>query len=317
MADRYSEVEISPEEMASLTKQPTKPAQTTESDTTKNAEPGEDTKQATVPEAKAAKEEPTPTKDAEPATRQAETSQQPESPTAEDQPFKFEHDGKSYSRTDLVSALSDSLNKADWQKTTTQKAQALAAAKDLLELILEDADEFEELVTDSKKFTKLVDKAKSVLPDIEEAYTPARFRDKDGKAATVPPEVQELKAEVDAIKRKQSEEAIAVEFADFTTKHEDYFKDGKAIDPFLKYMDDNHLTNFDAAYKQYRYDDLQEELAKMKKLNKNREKNASVSVQSGERSGVKETKSPPKTRTDYKQIKADDPDIKAYGLIKG
>jgi len=269
MVDNYGQVEISPEEIASLS------SETTQSP--KEVQP----------------QEPNPEKE----EVKTETSESDESSANEQEADGFEIDGKIYSEEDILNWMKDSKNKSDWTKSNTHKAQDLARWNKFSKMYGDD-QAFKEYILDyfyddQETLQKLGFNDLGNLDPQEEF-----MEESEPVKEPVDPRINSIDERLSNIEVENNVKVLERELDMIVDKNPDFFEEGNSTD-FLKFVDQNDILDLDAGFKLWSYDKLSDKLAHQKKIEENAKRNTSKVIAS--ETGAKETKTPfvPK---DYKDI---------------
>jgi len=222
-------------------------------------------------------------------------------------------DGEQYSIDDVQGWMKDSNNKADWQKTNTEKSQQLSRWNKLHEKLNEDGEfrdhiksffyddesqiqklgldsEFEVVKTpesDEEADKSPLEERLDMLESIEsERIMEARVKSLDGQLTKLESEYPEYLGEIKSEK-----------FLTYAEKHAERFvEDG--------------IPNLGKAFREWSYDAMQKDLVHLKKLQDNKVRNDDLVI-GNPKVGIKETKVP-KQYSNYKEITLADEDISKY-----
>ena len=279
MANKYNEVEVTEEEIASLDA-------TTES---QNAE---------VETAKPESEE----------TSEAVEAKEVIEPEEDDD--SIEIDGERYDMDTIMSWREDANNKDSRQKSNTEKAQKLSKWNKLAEKIQGDED-FKEHIKDyfyqnPSEADKLGLDEVQVLEDDPEDMTPSDIEIR----------LEALEKIEGSRVQEAREDFLESTMDDLESKHPDLLG-GENTMKFLEYADknsDNFIRNgivdLDGAFKEWSYDAMQEQLSHYKKLDKNKSRNSGKVVTKAQKGAIEEVK--PKKYKSFKEVSMDDPEIAKY-----
>lgn len=282
MNKAYNNVEITPEELASLEDT---------GETTESEAPVEESTEA----------QPTETEESVETVNEAVS-----------EPEGFEIDGERYDADTIKEWMKDSQNKTEWSKSNTQKAQDLAKWNKLVEKVNGD-DEFKEHLKDfffdnPEELDKLG--LNGTLPDLETEVV---------ETAEENPLEQRLEAleEIESERLLESRvndldaQLTKLEDANPTLLNEEGTKD------FLDFTEANAerftvngIPNMELAFKEWSYDAKMDELAHYKKLAENKTRNDGKIVGNSE-AGAREAKAP-KKYSSFKELSAKDPEIAKY-----
>jgi hypothetical protein len=280
MNEDYNNIELTEEEMAGLENL----TETTESPTDDNAS-------EVVEESTEATEE--------------ETSNGVTEPEVAD---GLEIDGTHYSQDQILKWREDSTNKNNWQKSNTEKAQKLSKWNKLADKI-----------NDDESFRNHI---KDFLHDNPEAVTELGLDDK------IPvEEMSETPSEVDlrlnALETIESGRLMEHrvnqldgQLTDLEKANPDYLGNQDKVSEFLDFADknsskfiENGMPNLERAFREWSYDQMQEQLTHFKKLEENGKRNTGIINKS--EAGAKEVKADKKPTT-WNDISMDDPSIAKY-----
>ena len=293
MNETYNNVEITPEEMAGLN-------ETTESKQVQQTE----------------------------ATSQEAT----ESPDVEDvgdfsyeeviiEP-KIEIDGELYNADQAKEWMIDSQNKTEWQKSNTEKAQQLSKMNKLVEKINTDSsfkDHIKDYFYDNPdEFNSLgLDEMAVLKSEIPELESVDNSTEDEGKS-----DIEVRLENLENMSNEQMEERrVEILDANLTTLEKDnpdLLGTPEAVSEFLEfceinsknYTDSEGLPDMSRMFREWSYDAKMAELAHLKKLNNNRERNSGKFI-SKSQNGAKESKSPTKYKS-FKEVSMNDPEIAKY-----
>jgi hypothetical protein len=237
-----------------------------------------------------------------------ETSKEVTDPVAVD---NFEIDGKDYSRDQILQWRDDADNKENWQKSNTEKAQQLSKWNKLAEKIQEDEsfrNHLKDFYYDDPEAVKALGlDGDMTIPGQDEIVEP-------------PSEIESRLDVLEEIEGERVMEHRVDQLDSVLTKLEDanpdYLGDQDKVSEFLEFADsnsqkflDNGMPNLERAFKEWSYDQMQEQLAHFKKLDENGKRNTGI-INTSE-AGAKEIKSDKKI-TNWKDVSMNDPDIAKY-----
>jgi len=223
----------------------------------------------------------------------------------------FEIDGKDYSRDQILQWRDDADNKENWQKSNTEKAQQLSKWNKLAEKIQEDEsfrNHLKDFYYDDPEAVKALGlDGKMEIPGQDEIVEP-------------PSEIESRLDVLEEIEGERVMEHRVDQLDSVLTKLEDanpdYLGDQDKVSEFLEFADsnsqkflDNGMPNLERAFKEWSYDQMQEQLAHFKKLDENGKRNTGI-INTSEL-GAKEIKSDKKLQN-WKSISMDNPDIAKY-----
>jgi len=223
----------------------------------------------------------------------------------------FEIDGKDYSRDQILQWREDSTNRESWQKSNTEKAQGLSKWNKLAEKIQED-ESFRNHLKDFYFDDPEAVKALGLDGDME---IPGQ-----DEIVETPSEIESRLDVLEEIEGERVMEHRVDQLDGVLTKLEnanpDYLGDQDKVSEFLEFADsnsqrflENGMPNLESAFKEWSYDQMQEQLAHYKKLDENGKRNTGI-INTSEL-GAKEIKSDKKLQS-WKQITMEDPDIAKY-----
>jgi len=303
MNKSYNDVEVTEEEIASLdfTENPATPEKpslesepTTESDNSSNEpsseEPSSNELNAEV-EAKP---------DSEESSKEVNDTEEEES--------GVEIDGESYDLDTILQWRDDSANKDSWQKSNTEKAQQLSKWNKLAEKINGD-DDFRDHLKDY--FYKNPAEADQLLGDVTVIEDPEIKESSD------------IEKRLEAIEHIESErlQENRVDYLDdqlttLESQNKELLGEEKTLE-FLKFADKNAdkyvsdgIPDLNRAFKEWSYDQLNEQLTHYKKLEQNKTRNSGKVVGKSQIGAVEE--SSPKQYKNFKEVSIDDPEIAKY-----
>ncbi len=273
MANKYNEVELSEEEIASLD-------ETTES------------------------------QNAEVETAKPESEETSNEVIESEEDDRIEIDGERYDMDTIMSWRDDANNKDSWQKSNTEKAQKLSSVNKLVEKIQGD-DDFKEHIKDyfyqnPKEADKLGLNEVQVLEEDPEDMTPSDVEIRlEALERIEGSRVQEsredfLESTMDDLESKHPE----LLGGEDTMKFLEYAD--KNSDDFIR----NGIVDLDGAFKEWSYDAMQDQLKHYKKLDKNKSRNSGKVVTKAQKGAIDEVK--PKKYKSFKDVSMDDPEIAKY-----
>jgi hypothetical protein len=281
MNKSYNNIEVTPEEMASL----------------------EETNETTASEALVDE------------STEAQTAETEETSTevieTESAPQGFEIDGESYDADTIKEWMSDSQNKSEWSKTNTQKAQDLAKWNKLVEKINED-DEFRSHMKDyffDDESTANSLGLNGTFPDLGDNTPDEEVSPLEGRLEAL--EEYESERVMDTRVNTLDSQLTELEKA-----HPSILSDEGTRD-FLTFTEDNAerfsvdgMPSLELAFKEWSYDAMNDQLTHFKKLAENKSRNDGKIIGTSEL-GAKESKSPKKYNS-FKEMSINDPDIAKY-----
>ena len=223
----------------------------------------------------------------------------------------FEIDGKDYSRDQILQWRDDSDNKDSWQKSNTEKAQGLSKWNKLAEKIQED-ESFRNHLKDFYYDDPEAVKALGLDGNME---VPGQ-----DEIVETPSEIESRLDVLEEIEGERVMEHRVDQLDGALTKLEnanpDYLGNQDKVSEFLEFADNNSqrflengMPNLDSAFKEWSYDQMQEQLDHYKKLDENGKRNTGI-INTSEL-GAKEIKSDKKV-TNWKDVNMDNPDIAKY-----
>ena len=155
---------------------------------------------------------------------------------------KFTHNGQEYSEDDLRLGIEALVNKNDWQKSNTQKAQELAeerkqviSLRDRLNTLL-DNDVKDALGEDHKLFD-LLKESESLQGEVEDNESIAEEQVKN------PDRIEELE---DKILKMETEKRVDRDIAELINKHPELGQNQEALNEVLSVAIEKRLTLDDA-----------------------------------------------------------------------
>ena len=257
----------------------------------------------------------------ETTTSQEETTQEEPSVEAEVSETdvvaeKFEGveiDGKSYDVDTIKEWMSDHNNKNEWQKSNTEKAQNLSKWNNFVKKINED-DSFRNHIKDYFfDDPDAVDKLGlegNIGLEIE-----------DAKDAEIPGELEMRLRQLEEFEQDRIMETrvdiLDSELTKLEGKFPEYLGDDKQVSEFLAFTETNGerfvvdgIPNLELSFREWSYDQMQDELSHYKKLGKNSNRNKGKVINKSQ-AGVKEVKSPQKI-TSWNEATMDNPEIAKY-----
>ena len=281
MVNKYNEVEITEEELASL----------------------DETTESPIAEVETAKPE---------SEETSEVEETEEVIEAEEDDDSIEIDGEKYDLDTIMSWKEDSANKENWQKSNTKKAQDLSKWNKFVEKVQKD-DDFKDHIKDyfydnPEEVQKLgIDSIETIETDVaEEDATPSEIETR----------LQALE-EIESERIQENREAfLENQMNDLEEKYPDIL-DKKGTMKFLEYADknsDNFLRNgivdLKGAFKDWSFDAMQDKLSHYKKLENNKSRNSGKVITKSQKVAIEEVK--PKQYKSFKEVSMDDPEIAKY-----
>tara|TARA_R100000353_G_scaffold161838_1_gene121854 strand:- start:883 stop:1791 length:909 start_codon:yes stop_codon:yes gene_type:complete len=204
--------------------------------------------------------EPVSTTDSEDATGEpveTQETEQPESsnetaPTEDSEPEivefnEIEIDGVTYTTEQLQSALQDSNNRSEWQKSNTQKAQEIAEREKLLKA------EFDR-INGVMKDEEVVESLKDILGDDHAFFkeSPVKFSENvesQPEVAPTTPQSDDRVATLEAqVQEMQLKEEVTSEINNLVQAHPELKEDGNAIAEVLDIASDRNISDLEDAY---------------------------------------------------------------------
>ena len=198
-------------------------------------------------------------------------------PTDDSEPgvidFKeIEIDGQTYTTEQLQEAINDSSNRADWQKSNTQKAQEIASQEKALKA---EFDRIKGVMSDDE----VVETMKDVLGEDHEFFKESTVKFSDNaeqnqeQSNSTPPVQNQDDSRFEELENKiqemQLKEEVANEINELVTAHPELEKDGEAIAEVLDIAVDRNISSLEDAFTlaQARATDESAVMKAMKKLN--------------------------------------------------
>ena len=287
MNKEYNDVEITAEEMESLND----PILT---DVTTNVETTESQEQETTQE--------------EPAEAVNESN------VVVDEFKGVEIDGKAYDVDTIKSWMDDANNKSEWQKSNTEKAQELSKWNKFVEKVNEDEtfrDHIKDFFFDDPDSVSKLGLDGKIELDLKS----------DDRVTETPSELEMRLAKLEEFEQSRIMEnrvnTLDSELTNLEEKFPEYLGEEGQMQTFLNFAEANGerfivngLPSMEMAFKEWSYDQMQDELNHYKKLGKNSSRNTGKVINTSQ-AGVKEVKQPKKI-TSYSEATMDDPDIAKY-----
>lgn len=185
---------------------------------------------------------------------------------------EFEYEGQTYTTEQLQEAINDSSNRADWQRSNTQKAQENASQEKALKA---EFDRIKGVMSDEE----VVETMKDVLGEDHEFFkeSTVKFSDntdeKQAQSNSTPPVENQDDSRFEELENKiqemQLREEVANEINELVTAHPELEKDGDAIAEVLDIAVDRNISSLEDAFTlaQARATDESAVMRAMKKLN--------------------------------------------------
>ena len=246
-------------------------------------------------------------------TQDESSSEVNESNVVEDEFRGVEIDGTQYDLDTIKNWMDDSANKEEWQKSNTQKAQDLSKWGKFVEKINKDDDlrnHIKDFYFDNPDEVKRLGLDGKIGLELEDADT--------SEPRTALEQRLELLEgfENDRI----IESRVNILDSDLTkleTNFPEYLGESDQVSQFLAFAEQNGerfvvngLPSLEKAFKEWSYDQMQDELSHYKKLGNNSNRNQGRVVNTSQ-VGAKEVKSPKKL-SNWNDMTMDDPEIAKY-----
>jgi hypothetical protein len=242
-------------------------------------------------------------------TTTEETSHEVTEPVVEDRSY-IEINGQKYDKETVLKFKEDSDNKSSWQKSNTEKAQNLSKWGKLTDKINNDEEfrgHLKDYFFDDPEAIKALGldgeinipvSEKEVKEVIADDKTEIRLRALETveRGRLMESRVDKLDRDLTRIEKANPEilkGEKGAQFLEFAEKNAHKFQE-------------NGMPNLDRAFKEWSYDELQNQLNHYKKLEQNSKKNTGVINKS--EGGAKEVKSPNKIKA-WRDVSMDNPDI--------
>jgi hypothetical protein len=220
----------------------------------------------------------------------------------------FEIDGQQYSLDQIKEWRNDSTNKANWQKSNTEKAQELSKWNKLTSKIQTDEsfrNHLKDFYYDEPETIKSLGLDGETVP-LKEAKEPTE----------VELRLNALEQVEGARLMEQRVDQLDSTLSHLEKTHPDYLGDQDKVAKFLDFADtnsskyvENGIPNLERAFKEWSYSQMQEELTHLKKLKENENRNTGV-INTSE-AGAKDIKSDKKV-TNWKDVSMTNPEISKY-----
>ncbi len=305
MPDEYGNIEVTPEEMGSLSKVEDTPS-TKESDPTpapsNEAEASEEVNEEVREESKSESESPN------------------DSEFSEDE-YEIQIGDNTFDIDKVLEWKSDSDNKTDWNKANTQKAQAIARGGRLLQLIDND-DNFKEHLKeyfygDDKEVKKYgLDKEFGVDFDkVPENRPQPQAQMRDPRERMVDPLIGQMYERVVALEDEKLGRSIGDRYDEIKDTNPNFFKEESHGIDFLNFCNEKGVIvdndiDMEASFKLWSYDKIMSEENRKEQLYNNKMRNEGSQIGNSE-IGAKEIRSGEAPK-DYKDISMDNPDVSRY-----
>jgi hypothetical protein len=258
-------------------------------------------------------DEPTEAVEAEVAeTTTEESSKEVNEPVVEDKFDGLEISGERFDRDTILSWREDSANKNEWQKSNTEKAQSISKWSKLSEKI--DSDE------------SFRTHLKDYFYDNPEAIKQLGLDGTVGviDEAEVPEIPSELESRLNILEEIEGDRVVEkrIDVLDSTLsklekEYPEYLADEAKVSEFLEFTDSNvekfleeGTPNLERAFREWSYNQMQEELTHYKQLENNSKRNDGKIIDNSEL-GAKEVKTPAKINS-YKDFNMDNPLVQKY-----
>ena len=225
-----------------------------------------------------------------------------------------EIDGKAYDVDTIKSWMDDANNKSEWQKSNTEKAQQLSKWNKFVEKINEDEtfrDHIKDFFFDDPDSVSKLGLDGKIELDLKS----------DDQVAETPSELEARLAKLEEYEQSRIMEnrvnILDSELTNLEEKFPEYLGEEGQMQTFLNFAEANGerfivngLPSMEMAFKEWSYDQMQDELNHYKKLGKNSSRNKGKVINTSQ-AGVKEVKQPKKI-TSYNEATMDDPEIAKY-----
>ena len=233
----------------------------------------------------------------------------------------FEIDGEYYDENAINNWYTDSINKAEWQKSNTEKAQSISKWNKFAERLGNDND-FKAHVKDyfynnPEEYNSLGIDGLSPI-EVEDAREVEDSTVTDNIPSALEDRLQTLEESHNERLEEQKVDFLDSQLTALENKHSDLLGKPEQVDEFLQFAENNAQYNMGAdgvpdmnrMFKDWSYDVRMAELDHYKQLDNNKQRNAGKVVTKSE-IGAIETKKP-KTYNSIKDISVTDPDIAKY-----
>ena len=225
-----------------------------------------------------------------------------------------EIDGKAYDVDTIKSWMDDANNKSEWQKSNTEKAQELSKWNKFVEKVNEDEtfrDHIKDFFFDDPDSVSKLGLDGKIELDLKS----------DDRVTETPSELEMRLAKLEEFEQSRIMEnrvnTLDSELTSLEEKFPEYLGEEGQMQTFLNFAEANGerfivngLPSMEMAFKEWSYDQMQDELNHYKKLGKNSSRNTGKVINTSQ-AGVKEVKQPKKI-TSYSEATMDDPDIAKY-----
>ena len=154
---------------------------------------------------------------------------------------EFEYEGQTYTTEQLQEALNDSSNRADWQRSNTQKAQENASQEKALKA---EFDRIKGVMSDDE----VVETMKDVLGEDHEFFKESNVKFSDNAEEKQEQNVVESRDETRFEELENKIQEIANEINELVTAHPELEKDGDAIAEVLDIAVDRNISSLEDAF---------------------------------------------------------------------
>ena len=229
--------------------------------------------------------------------------------------YEFQIDNETFGLDSVLEWKKDSENKIDWSKSNTQKAQTIAKGGRLLTL-LDNDEEFRSHVKDyfygdDKEFTKFgLDSKYGVDMNAPQESEPTEETYEESN-----PAMDEMYDRIDALEDEKLGRSIGDRYDDLRTNNPDFFREEQDGVGFLQFCNSDGVytdgdIDMEASFKLWSYEKVMTADDQRRQLYENKLRNGESTISNSE-IGAKEVRSG-ETPKNYKDINMDDPDISRY-----
>ena len=235
---------------------------------------------------------------------------------------KIEIDGELYNADQAKEWMVDSKNKSEWQKSNTEKSQSLSKMNKLAKKISTDS-EFKSHIKDyfyenPDEFNSLgLDEMAVLESEVPELKSIDESLNDEGKTA-IEQRLDRLESSENERIDEQRVEILDSNLTILERDNPDLLGTPEQVSEFLEfceinskaYTDGDGLPDMGQMFKEWSYDFKMSELEHYKKLDKNKERNYGKVIGKSQM-GAKETTVPKKYKS-FKEMSVKDPDIAKY-----
>tara|TARA_R110002167_G_scaffold148707_14_gene341800 strand:+ start:491 stop:1321 length:831 start_codon:yes stop_codon:yes gene_type:complete len=197
-------------------------------------------------------------------------------------------------------------NKSEWQKSNTEKAQGISKWSKLMDKVSTD-ESFRNHLTeyfgdDKNAINSLgLNGIEALKEEFEAGEGPIESQESN----------RSLEDRVNDIELDKQTDVLEMKFDNFVSANNEVFTDVKSEIDFLEFMENKGMKDFEDAFRLWNYDNVQTQLKHSKELELNKQRNAGKVVQT-KAIGASKDITPPRIASNYKNVNLSDPEIAKY-----